>query len=136
MWADAQEPLAIIEAHESGGRNVPNYINDAWHTACGYWQITNTTWRGAAAWAGVDLAQYPTACTAPRAVQQSVATALFDHLGVLPWAPFNAGLAVQLGYTGPMYDENGHPTSGPIRAVNFYGQAAPRARQSSDEVWE
>jgi hypothetical protein len=36
----------------------------------------------------VDLAQYPTACSAPRVVQQSVAVALFDHLGVLPWARF------------------------------------------------
>jgi hypothetical protein len=84
-----------------------------------------------------DLSQYPTACSAPRVVQQSVAVALFDHLGVLPWAPFNAGLAATLSYTGPMYDENGQPVSGPVRPVSFYGRALPRVRQhTSDEVWE
>jgi hypothetical protein len=138
MWCDAPHPtLAVIERHESGGRNVMNYINDPWHTAGGFWQITNTTWRGTAPFAGVSLTQYPTAISAPCEVQRAVAGALFARLGVLPWAPFNAELAAQVGYTGPMYDENGQPVASLYRqAAAFYGRAIPRERRHSTEVWE
>jgi hypothetical protein len=140
MWANTQDTLALIEHYESGGRNVMNYINDAWHTAGGYWQITNTTWRYAAPGAGVDLTQYPIAISAPREVQHSVAIALFDRFGVLPWAPFNPRLAEAVGYSGEMYDEVGRTVSGdPLyRQPSFYGRAAPLVRRhdADDEVWD
>ena len=140
MWADVQNTLALIEHYESGGRNVMNYINDAWHTAGGYWQITNTTWRYSAPGAGVDLAQYPTAITAPRDVQKAVADALFKRFGILPWAPFNPRLAEAVGYVGQMYDEDGRPVSGGAlhRQASFYGRATSHVRRhdADDEVWE
>lgn len=137
MWCDApQATLAVIEHHESGGRNVMNFINDERHTAGGFWQITNTTWRGSAAWAGVNLAQYPTAISAPCEVQRAVASALYERLGVLPWAPFNRELAMEVGYTGPMYDENGRPLgSPPYRPVVYVTTERP-VRRATDEVWE
>ncbi len=46
------ELLDLISDCEADGRNVPNYINDATHTAFGPWQITNTTWR---AYRGTDF---------------------------------------------------------------------------------
>lgn len=52
--SNAEEVLDLLAACESGGRNVPNYINDATHTAFGPWQITNTTWR---AYGGTEFAQ-------------------------------------------------------------------------------
>lgn len=130
MWCDAPHPaLAIIEAHESAGRNVMNYINDATHTAGGFWQITNTTWRGSAPLAGVNLRQYPTAISAPCPIQRAVASALFAKEGVGPWAAFSRGLAVQLGYSGPIYDADGLPA--------FYGRASREHRNGSDDqVWE
>ena len=88
----------------------------------------------------MDLAQYPTAITAPRDVQKAVADALFKRFGILPWAPFNPRLAEAVGYTGQMYDEDGLPVSGGAlyRPASFYGRATPRVRRhgADDEVWE
>jgi hypothetical protein len=69
-------------------------------------------------------------------VQRVVAGALFERLGVLPWAPFNAELAAQVGYTGPMFDQNGQPVGSLVRPAVFYGRAIPRERRRSSEVWE
>jgi hypothetical protein len=137
MWCDAPHPtLAVIERHESDGRNVMNYRADPWHTASGYFQITNETWRGTAPFAGVDVTQFPTAISAPCPVQAAVAGALFARLGVQPWAAFSAELAAQLGYRGKMYDENGQPVASLYRQAAFYGRAIPRERRRSTEVWE
>lgn len=100
-------PLDIIEHHESKGKNVPNYRYDKGHTASGYWQITDTTWHGSAPKAGVDIEKYPTAMSAPREVQKTVAQTLFNEHGYAPWAPFNANLAKAVGWTGPMHESAG-----------------------------
>jgi len=100
------DPLALIEKYESGGRNVMQGIVPPGggynpsvgrvtgpSTAQGYYQITNTTWRDAAPKAGVDLAQFPTAMSAPKEVQAKVAQALYNERGFQPWAPYNPKLA-------------------------------------------
>ncbi len=93
----ADPRLGIIEHYESGGKNVMNYINDKMHTASGYYQITNQTWRGIAKDAGVDLSKYPTAISAPKEVQTQAANTLLAKYGDKPWAPFNPKLAAALG---------------------------------------
>lgn len=103
--APAPSPLDIIEHHESKGKNVQNFRYDEGHTAQGYWQITNTTWRETAPKAGIDLTKYPTAMSAPREVQKTVAQKLYDDHGYAPWAPFNPSLAKAVGWTGPMHQE-------------------------------
>jgi hypothetical protein len=47
--------------------------------------MVNSTWQQAAQWAGVDTSKYPTAMSAPEAVQDQVASALYDHSGTAPW---------------------------------------------------
>lgn len=88
--------LDLIEQDESGGRNVPNYRYDPSHTAQGNFQITNSTWRDAAPRAGVDLAQYPSAMSAPYPVQRAVAGELLKERGTQPWADFNPALRQHL----------------------------------------
>lgn len=100
-----EEFLDAVMRFESGGRNIHQNVvppgggyNPSTGTvtphssAQGYFQITNTTWRGNAARAGVDLSQYPTAMTAPYDVQRKVAGALYDANGTSDWAPYNARL--------------------------------------------
>jgi hypothetical protein len=103
--APALSPLDIIERLESKGKNVENFRYDEGHTAQGYWQITNSTWRDTAPKAGIDLKKYPTAMSAPREVQKVAAQTLFDQYGYAPWAPFNPALAKAVGWTGPMHQE-------------------------------
>lgn len=86
------EALALIEKYESGGRNIPNYINDPLHTASGYYQITNTNWHNFAGLAGINLAKYPTAMSAPKQLQAKVAAIMYERRGFLDWSPFNARL--------------------------------------------
>src|SRR5215204_1945550 len=81
----ARDPLDIIEQAESRGRNIPNYKYGPGFTAQGYYQITNPTWRDFSKAAGVDLAQYPTAMSAPREVQRTVAEQIFKKRGFQPW---------------------------------------------------
>jgi|SRR5262252_2764105 len=76
--------LSDLLKFESGARNVPNvHQGTSSGQAQGFFQITTGTWRDFARKAGVDLAQYPTALSAPYAVQARVA-------GLLPlkrWDP-------------------------------------------------
>lgn len=95
--------LDTIEKYESGGRNIHQRLVDPRvSSAQGFYQITNTTWRGAAPAAGVDLAQYPNAMSAPKEVQARVATELIrrdraaGRSGFSDWAPFNPALAAAL----------------------------------------
>jgi hypothetical protein len=61
--------LDTIMFKESRGQNVKNPTS----SASGYFQFTNSTWKGAAAAAGIDVSQYPTAMSAPYDVQRAVA---------------------------------------------------------------
>jgi hypothetical protein len=87
--ATRDQQLSSIMTAESGGKNVYNYMytsDPTYYTASGYYQITNTTWKQGAAWAGVDTSRYPTAISAPYSVQTSVANSLIDHVGMQPWS--------------------------------------------------
>lgn len=94
------DPLAPIMKFESGGQNVPNYRYDSTHTAGGFFQITNSTWKDTAPAAGVDLGQFPTAMSAPFDVQKSVATTLYNQRGFQPWEPNNPSLASYISQQG------------------------------------
>lgn len=87
--AGVERILDAIERFESGGRNVPNYKFGPGYTAQGHFQITNTTWRGIAGAAGIDLGQYPNAMSAPYDVQRNAARALIARNGVSDWLPYN-----------------------------------------------
>lgn len=95
--SDTEAFLDLIEKDESGGRNVKNFRFDATHTASGYWQITNTTWKRYAPGVGVDIQQYPTADSAPKSTQRDVARAIYESEGAAPWANYNKQLAADLG---------------------------------------
>lgn len=96
----------LIERHESGGQNIFNWLHDTaphYYTASGYYQITDSTWREGAGMAGVNVAQYPTAISAPYAVQKRVADALLNRYGIKPWqmdGPLMAALQ-NIGATEP-----------------------------------
>lgn len=103
--------LPAISRYESSNKNVVNYkfnSNPKMYSASGYYQITNTTWRGIAPSAGINLSQYPTAMSAPRSVQQTAATALVNKYGLQPWIginpktgqPFNPKLATYVANNG------------------------------------
>lgn len=85
--------LQAVAQRESGGNpTILNYVAQAdptayarGATASGKYQIVNSTWQQGANWAGVDTSKYPTAMSAPEAVQDQVASALYDHLGTQPW---------------------------------------------------
>jgi hypothetical protein len=79
------DPLDIIAQKESGNRNIRNYKYGPGFTASGFWQITNPTWARWAKAAGVDLSQYPTAESAPYAVQRAVAQHGYQREGFKPW---------------------------------------------------
>lgn len=81
--------LKAINRFEAPGGNVYNFkfnLNPAKYSASGFYQITNTTWRGIAPQAGIDLSKYPTAISAPRSIQQDAAAALFQNRGFADWS--------------------------------------------------
>lgn len=94
------EALDLIEKYESDGRNIPNYRYDKGHTAQGFYQITNSTWKEFAAKAGVDLSQFPNAMSAPRDMQRNVAAEIYKARGFQPWADFNPALRDAIGGGG------------------------------------
>lgn len=78
---------------ESGGDpTVLNYVAqqdptayDRGATASGKYQIVNSTWREGMQLAGLDPSKYATARDAPEAVQDQVASAIYDKYGAKPW---------------------------------------------------
>jgi len=73
---------ALVQNFESGG----NYgAQSQTSTASGAYQFINSTWQQFAPLAGVDLSQYPTAVSAPPAVQDSVFAATVGQVGLQPW---------------------------------------------------
>lgn len=91
----------VVSYYESGNKNIPNYRYDPWHTAGGYFQITDTNWRKYAPQVGVNLGQYPTAMSASGPNGYDIQRAVFDRMyaveGVAPWANYNPRLAEALG---------------------------------------
>lgn len=93
---DNSSILDLIMKYESAGRNVMNYINDKTHTAGGYFQITNSTWRNFAP-AEVQ-AKYSSAISAPYNVQRAVAERILESPGgIHHWSNYNPKLAAALG---------------------------------------
>jgi hypothetical protein len=83
------QALPIISQYESSNSNVPNQMGPngtPLSTASGYYQIINGTWQQFAPQVGVDLNQYPTAMSAPQAVQAQVAGAIYNAQGFSPWS--------------------------------------------------
>lgn len=109
---------SLIQKYESGGQNIPNAQGSG---AFGPWQIIGSTWAAAAPSAGVDVAKYPTADSAPPAVQEQVAKTLYDKDGYSHWAPYNPALARAIGWTGPMWDYANKRMGGPLPAAKMEG---------------
>jgi hypothetical protein len=118
---------------ESHGQNIPNYRYDSGHTAQGYFQITNTTWRGYAGAAGVDTSQYPTAMSAPYDVQRQVAGQIYDTRGFTDWSSSNPArlLGNPSNVTGPRDGGQASPL-----ATTSFGQNALSTGNQSDYVPE
>jgi hypothetical protein len=100
-----ESTLDLINKYESPEGNVPNYRFDSTHTAGGYFQITNTTWKQFAAEAGVSVSEYPTAMSAPKDIQRQVARTILTSPnggGIQHWSDFNPKLkqALQNGEAG------------------------------------
>jgi hypothetical protein len=93
MSADERNKLGLILQHESNFRNIPNYINDATHTAQGYYQITNTNWRRLAPQLGISA---QSAMGASLDDQTKVALALMRESGIGNWANYNKKLSAAL----------------------------------------
>lgn len=90
-----QKFLPIEQKYESGGgQNIPNAQGSG---ATGVNQITGQTWRETAPKVGVDITRYPTAMSAPVAMQNVVAQQLFKERGTQPWTDFNPKLAKAIG---------------------------------------
>lgn len=93
LSSDKATALKQIAQRESGGDPTAlNYVAKAdptayarGATASGKYQMVNSTWAAAAKLAGVDTSKYPTARDAPEAVQDQVASALWDQAGNRPW---------------------------------------------------
>jgi len=91
--ADKAAALKAIAQRESGGDpTILNYVAQQdptayarGATASGKYQIVNTTWREGLQLAGLDPTKYATARDAPEAVQDQVASVLWDKYGNKPW---------------------------------------------------
>jgi hypothetical protein len=127
----------LIQHFESGGRNVMNNMADATHTAGGYFQITNSTWRQFAPLVP-NASAYSSAISAPYAIQSAVAKAIYEYEGFAPWANYDAPLAAALSHlhSTRLGDNTIHHHGSPIVTghsgdthitVNAHGNAAPNA---------
>lgn len=100
-----EHALDMIERDESGGRNIRNFKFDKTHTASGYFQITDTTWKE---FDTANSRAYSTAMSAPYDIQREVARNILTTSGIQHWASWNAPLASNLR-------KEGFPTTGIIK---------------------
>jgi hypothetical protein len=79
----------LVKSYESGTRGVAgtsNYtIVNKTSGASGAYQYLDSSWRQYATQAGVDVGQYPTAASAPPAVQDAVFQSTVQQVGLSPW---------------------------------------------------
>ena len=93
LTGDMAHDLPIIKQRESGGDyGALNYVAkadpsayDRGATGSGAYQIVNSTWAEGMKLAGLDPSKYATAASAPPAVQDQVAQALYGKYGTKPW---------------------------------------------------
>lgn len=126
-----QQALMNVMMRESGGQNIPNAQGSP---AQGYFQMMPQSWQEGAALAGVDTKQYPNPMSAPFAVQQAVASALYDKHGTAPWAASaaNAGRfpgaeAAMMAANGPFSPGamQGGGGAGGVQVLSPYGPGGP-----------
>jgi hypothetical protein len=79
---------------ESNGRNIPNVTDSGPGPGGGYFQIKDNTWSIYARRAGIDLAKFPDAMSAPYAIQKQVA----DVIPIGQWGPRTKRLVRAAGY--------------------------------------
>jgi len=92
-WERARLMIERGEGTE-GDKNIWNYKHAQrpdYFTAGGPFQMVDSTWRQGAAWAGIDVSQWPHAIMAPKEVQDAVAHAVYDHQGFGPWTKAAGG---------------------------------------------
>lgn len=96
LTGDIDKDQQIIAQRESGGDPTAlNYVARAdptaygrGATASGKYQFVNSTWQEGLKLAGVENpGQYPTAMSAPEAVQDQVFRAVYGKYGTAPWDP-------------------------------------------------
>jgi hypothetical protein len=124
----------VVKSYESGTRGVAGTANytavNKSSGASGAYQYLDSTWRQDAGAVGVDLNQYPTAASAPPAVQDTVFQHTVQTVGLTPWTcpgcnpalvgalaadPSLAQLPVTYGgssLTIPISDSNSFPGTG------------------------
>lgn len=119
---------ALIMHFESGGRNVPNYRYDAGHTAGGYFQITDQTWKQFAPGAGVDLTQFSKAMQAPFDVQSAVTSKILESPGGLSrWTKYDRPLAQSLDTS------SGVPSTAPDQYPALHADTALGFQQGAEK---
>lgn len=111
-----QQALMNVMLRESGGRNVPNAQGSP---AQGYFQIMPQSWQEGASLAGVDTKQYPNPMSAPFAVQQAVASALYDRHGTAPWQASEGNAGQFPGAQAAMMTARGIPGAGVSNAAYY-----------------
>jgi hypothetical protein len=79
---------------ESNGRNIPNVTDSGPGPGGGYFQIKDGTWSIYARRAGIDLAKFPSAMSAPYEIQKQVA----DVIPIGQWGPRTKRLVRAAGY--------------------------------------
>jgi hypothetical protein len=137
LSSDKATALKQIAQRESGGDPTAlNYVAkedptayDRGATASGKYQIVNSTWAEGARLAGVDVSKYPTARSAPEAVQDQVASALWDKHGNAPWQKGAQDWVKGPGgrYTLQAVAAPGAPTGAPTAAPAVQQGGAPPA---------
>ena len=96
---DLEKDRQLIKGWESGGDPTAlNYVAKAdpsararGATASGLYGFVDSTWQEGLKMIGGDPAKYPTAASAPPAVQDDVFTAVYKARGTAPWDPSKWG---------------------------------------------
>jgi hypothetical protein len=123
--------LDVIAHAETGDRNIPQNIVDKnslrGMPAGGNFQFIDPTWHRQAPKAGVDLNRYPTAMSAPPAVQAQVAAVT----PIREWGPNTVaalkhaypGVDVNAPPTGPYHSGGGAVATAPATATTHGGSS-------------
>jgi hypothetical protein len=115
--------LDVIAHVESGNRNIPQAIHDVntdrGTPAGGNFQFITPTWQRQAPKAGVDINKYPTAMSAPPAVQAQVAAVT----PIREWGP-NTVAALKARFPGL---DTSKPPTGPYNGAAVGGAPAAPA---------
>jgi hypothetical protein len=94
----AKDEALIIQRESKGDPTALNYVAQAdptararGATASGLHGFVDSTWKEGLQMIGGDPAKYPTAASAPEAVQRQVFSAVYDKRGTAPWDPSKWG---------------------------------------------